>query len=164
MPVVPLKPVDRVEILSVMDNSIDVLMGNTPVAKRHKRERDALAQAAAPRRAWGFDAGDHLRERQQGFFSFRYRRHSRWRAAQYGRAGNQRQRAPRRGLEPRPHRSYAGPDGIHQALRPTPSANRAAPRRLSQAQERSARRPRVRAFSAQQEGSRSRRCADYRGA
>ena len=28
-----LKPVDRVEVLSVMDNSIDVLMGNTPVAR-----------------------------------------------------------------------------------------------------------------------------------
>jgi len=38
---VPLKSVDRVEILSVMDNSIDVLMGNTPVAKRHKRGSDA---------------------------------------------------------------------------------------------------------------------------
>ena len=44
MPVVPLKPVDRVEIISVMDNSIDVLMGDTAVAKRHKRERDALAR------------------------------------------------------------------------------------------------------------------------
>ncbi|MBI2180012.1 MAG: hypothetical protein HYU31_04240 [Deltaproteobacteria bacterium] len=42
MPIVALKPVDKVEILSVMDNSIDVLMGNTPVAKRHKRGRDAL--------------------------------------------------------------------------------------------------------------------------
>ena len=39
-----LEPLDRVEILSVMDNSIDVLMGNTPVAKRHKRARDALAR------------------------------------------------------------------------------------------------------------------------
>src|SRR5258706_3656581 len=38
---VALKPVDRVEILSVMDNSIDVLMGNTPVAKRHRRKSDA---------------------------------------------------------------------------------------------------------------------------
>ena len=42
MAVVALKPVDRVEILSVMDNSIDVLMGNTPIARRAKRERDAL--------------------------------------------------------------------------------------------------------------------------
>src|SRR3970040_2035429 len=41
MPIVPLKPVDKVEILSVMDNSIDVLMGSTPVAKRLKRGRDA---------------------------------------------------------------------------------------------------------------------------
>lgn len=38
---IQLTPVDRVEILSVMDNSIDVLMGSTPVAKRLKRERDA---------------------------------------------------------------------------------------------------------------------------
>ncbi|HEX6437405.1 MAG TPA: MBL fold metallo-hydrolase [Candidatus Binatia bacterium] len=41
MPVIPLKPVDRVEVLSVMDNSIDVLMGNTPVARRIKRSRDS---------------------------------------------------------------------------------------------------------------------------
>ncbi len=40
----PLRPVDRVEILSVMDNSIDVLMGSTPVAKRLKRPRDAHAR------------------------------------------------------------------------------------------------------------------------
>ena len=37
---VTLKEVDRVEILSIMDNSIDVLMGNTPIAKRHKRKSD----------------------------------------------------------------------------------------------------------------------------
>lgn len=37
MPVIPLKPVDRVDVLSVMDNSIDVLMGSTPVARRLKR-------------------------------------------------------------------------------------------------------------------------------
>ena len=37
-----LKPVDRVEVLSVMDNSIDVLMGNTPVARRAQRERDCV--------------------------------------------------------------------------------------------------------------------------
>jgi 7,8-dihydropterin-6-yl-methyl-4-(beta-D-ribofuranosyl)aminobenzene 5'-phosphate synthase len=36
-----LKPVDRVEILSVMDNSIDVLMSGTPIAKRLKRGSDA---------------------------------------------------------------------------------------------------------------------------
>jgi 7,8-dihydropterin-6-yl-methyl-4-(beta-D-ribofuranosyl)aminobenzene 5'-phosphate synthase len=41
MPASALKPVDRVEILSVMDNFIDVLMGSTPVAKRVKRARDA---------------------------------------------------------------------------------------------------------------------------
>ena len=41
---IALKAVDRVEILSVMDNSIDVLMGSTSVAKRLKRERDALSK------------------------------------------------------------------------------------------------------------------------
>ena len=40
-----LKAVDRVEILSVMDNSIDVLMGDTLVAKRLKRPSDALSKA-----------------------------------------------------------------------------------------------------------------------
>src|ERR1044071_824315 len=39
-----LQPVDRVEILSVMDNSIDVLMGNTPIAKRAKGQRDGLSK------------------------------------------------------------------------------------------------------------------------
>jgi len=41
MTAIQLTPVDRVEILSVMDNSIDVLMGDTSVAKRHKRRPDA---------------------------------------------------------------------------------------------------------------------------
>jgi 7,8-dihydropterin-6-yl-methyl-4-(beta-D-ribofuranosyl)aminobenzene 5'-phosphate synthase len=41
MAIVPLRTVDRVEILSVMDNSIDVLMGSTPVARRLRRGRDA---------------------------------------------------------------------------------------------------------------------------
>jgi 7,8-dihydropterin-6-yl-methyl-4-(beta-D-ribofuranosyl)aminobenzene 5'-phosphate synthase len=36
-----LKPVDSVEILSVMDNSIDVLMSSTQIAKRLKRGSDA---------------------------------------------------------------------------------------------------------------------------
>lgn len=36
-----LKPVDRVEVLSIMDNSIDVLMGSTSVAKRLQRRSDA---------------------------------------------------------------------------------------------------------------------------
>src|SRR4026207_1542097 len=45
MSTVALQPVDRVEILSVMDNSIDVLMGNTAVAKRHKRASDALMRS-----------------------------------------------------------------------------------------------------------------------
>ncbi|MGH7845983.1 MAG: MBL fold metallo-hydrolase [Candidatus Binatia bacterium] len=39
-----LKPVDRVEILSVIDNSIDVLMSNTAVAKRAPRLRDAFSR------------------------------------------------------------------------------------------------------------------------
>lgn len=41
MSIISLKPVEKVEILSVMDNSIDVLMGSTPVAKRLVRGRDA---------------------------------------------------------------------------------------------------------------------------
>ena len=39
-----LKPVDRVEVLSVMDNSIDVLMGNTTNWTRTARERDSLSK------------------------------------------------------------------------------------------------------------------------
>jgi 7,8-dihydropterin-6-yl-methyl-4-(beta-D-ribofuranosyl)aminobenzene 5'-phosphate synthase len=42
--VITLKPVDRVEILSVMDNSLDVLMSSTPVAKRAPRLRDAFSR------------------------------------------------------------------------------------------------------------------------
>lgn len=42
MAAIPLKPVDRLEILSVMDNSLDVLMGNTPVAQRAPRSRDSF--------------------------------------------------------------------------------------------------------------------------
>jgi len=38
---VNLKPVDRVEILSIMDNSVDVLMAGTPIAKRAARAPDA---------------------------------------------------------------------------------------------------------------------------
>jgi 7,8-dihydropterin-6-yl-methyl-4-(beta-D-ribofuranosyl)aminobenzene 5'-phosphate synthase len=45
MATIPLKAVDRVEILSVMDNSVDVLMGSTPIARRARRERDALNKA-----------------------------------------------------------------------------------------------------------------------
>ena len=41
---ISLKAVDRVEILSVMDNSIDVLMASTPLARRLKRDRDALSK------------------------------------------------------------------------------------------------------------------------
>lgn len=41
---IPLKPVDRVEILSIMDNSIDVLMAGTPIAKRAPRYPDSLSR------------------------------------------------------------------------------------------------------------------------
>ena len=44
MAVVSLKPVDRVEVLSIMDNSIDVLMGNTSIARRAPRERDSFSR------------------------------------------------------------------------------------------------------------------------
>ena len=42
MATVDLAALDKVEILSVMDNSIDVLMGNTSVARRHKRRSDGF--------------------------------------------------------------------------------------------------------------------------
>jgi 7,8-dihydropterin-6-yl-methyl-4-(beta-D-ribofuranosyl)aminobenzene 5'-phosphate synthase len=41
MAVIALKSIDRVEVLSVMDNSVDVLMGSTPVARRAPRPKDA---------------------------------------------------------------------------------------------------------------------------
>ncbi|MBI2998931.1 MAG: MBL fold metallo-hydrolase [Deltaproteobacteria bacterium] len=41
---ITLKPANRVEILSVMDNSLDVLMSSTPVAKRAPRLRDAFSR------------------------------------------------------------------------------------------------------------------------
>ena len=39
---VELAPLDRVEVLSIMDNSVDVLMASTPVAKRPERARNAF--------------------------------------------------------------------------------------------------------------------------
>ena len=39
---VSLAPVDRVEVLSLMDNSVDVLMADTPVARRAQRPKDAF--------------------------------------------------------------------------------------------------------------------------
>ena len=42
---IALQPVDRVEVLSVMNNTIDVLMGSSPVARRPKRSRDVLAKS-----------------------------------------------------------------------------------------------------------------------
>ena len=44
MDAISLKPVDRVEILSIMDNSVDVLMSSTPVAQRAPRSRDSLSR------------------------------------------------------------------------------------------------------------------------
>src|SRR5215218_5492186 len=41
---VQLAPVDRVEILSLMDNSVDVLMAGTAVAKRAKRGEHPFAR------------------------------------------------------------------------------------------------------------------------
>lgn len=42
MPEISLKPVDRVEILSIMDNSLDVLMASTPMAQRAPRSADSF--------------------------------------------------------------------------------------------------------------------------
>ncbi len=39
---VKLAPLDRVEVLSLMDNSVDVLMASTPVARRAERPRNAF--------------------------------------------------------------------------------------------------------------------------
>jgi 7,8-dihydropterin-6-yl-methyl-4-(beta-D-ribofuranosyl)aminobenzene 5'-phosphate synthase len=44
MATLSLKPVERVEILSVMDNSVDVLMSSTPVAQRAPRSLDSLSR------------------------------------------------------------------------------------------------------------------------
>ena len=44
MPEATLKPVDRVEILSIMDNSIDVLMAGTPIAKRAVPAPDEMSR------------------------------------------------------------------------------------------------------------------------
>ncbi len=44
MAVLTLRPADRVEVLSIMDNSIDVLMANTPVARRAARARDSFTR------------------------------------------------------------------------------------------------------------------------
>src|SRR5439155_19347821 len=44
MATISLKPIDRVEILSIMDNSVDVLMSSTPVAQRAPRSLDSLSR------------------------------------------------------------------------------------------------------------------------
>jgi hypothetical protein len=75
MPIVSLKPVDKVEILSVMDNSIDVLMGSTPIARRLKRERDANSRPQL-RAEHGVSMLVTTRRRQQRIVSVRHRRDS----------------------------------------------------------------------------------------
>ncbi len=44
MTTVMLEPVDQVEVLSVMDNSLDVLMAGTPIAKRAVRFGDVFSR------------------------------------------------------------------------------------------------------------------------
>ena len=46
---ISLNPVDRVEILSIMDNSIDVLMAGTPIAKRAPLLRDKFSRPLSKR-------------------------------------------------------------------------------------------------------------------
>ncbi len=41
---ISLNPVDRLEILSIMDNSLDVLMSSTPIAKRAPRKKHHRCQ------------------------------------------------------------------------------------------------------------------------
>jgi hypothetical protein len=42
MPTIALEPVDQVEVLTVMDNTVDMLMASTPVAHRAPLRRDAF--------------------------------------------------------------------------------------------------------------------------
>lgn len=44
MPQISMKPVDRVEILSIMDNSIDILMASTPIAQRAPLPQDKFSR------------------------------------------------------------------------------------------------------------------------
>ena len=70
-----LKPVDRVEVLSVMDNSIDVLMGNTPVARRAPRERDSLSKPQLRAEHGVSMLVTTYAKETKIHFPFRYRRH-----------------------------------------------------------------------------------------
>jgi hypothetical protein len=42
---IPLREIDKVEILTVLDNTIDMLMASTPQAKRLPLAPDALSTA-----------------------------------------------------------------------------------------------------------------------
>lgn len=66
MPEISLKPVDQVEILSIMDNSLDVLMASTPIAQRASRLVDSFLPASAQSRARGSHAYDDLLGRKEG--------------------------------------------------------------------------------------------------
>ena len=68
-----LKPVDRVEVLSVMDNSIDVLMGTRPL-HGGRRVSGIGRQATTQGRTRSVHARDDSCGRKQGYFPFRYRR------------------------------------------------------------------------------------------
>ena len=86
-----LKPVDRVEVLSVMDNSIDVLMGNTPVARRAQRARDSFSRPQLRAEHGVSMLVTDLRKRQQRFIPLRYGGNHRRCPAQYGCPGSKAQ-------------------------------------------------------------------------
>src|SRR5262245_6930741 len=44
MPAIGIKPVDRVEVLTVMDNAVDMLMASTSIAQRAPLHRDAFSR------------------------------------------------------------------------------------------------------------------------
>jgi hypothetical protein len=44
MPAIPIKSVDQVEVLTVMDNAVDMLMASTSVAHRAPLRRDAFSR------------------------------------------------------------------------------------------------------------------------
>jgi len=48
----PLREVDKVEILTLLDNTIDILMADTPQAKRFPLRSDALTREKPRGRAW----------------------------------------------------------------------------------------------------------------
>ena len=85
-----LNPVDALKWLSVMDKSIDVLMGNTPVARRAPRERDSLSRPQL-RAEHGVSMLVTIYGTATRIHFFSIRRDNRWRVAQYGRPGSQAQ-------------------------------------------------------------------------